>query len=648
MKLNSSPSSLSKSVRCSVGRHPTTIRDSSSHRGRALFRSYLGLSSLLIACTVLLSADLLHGAQLPQPNMPPTEDTVGRRLIQAQISAEPQNPSSPLTMNSWVQKSKRGFAPIKLLQPKEFYYLHVHVSQFPYGELTRSLAKSFYGEIEKWLKEEELPTLDVKVLAVANPDYLRISDAERVQTLTIDLNRIRKAIARPQVGSLSQPDFIQQLKMLDDPEFVFGRVAFPFATTSKTGNASMGLVFWVNGERPVDELVHPVCIGNDGTTGSSCNQSPELDSVLKGADSFRLLSRGKHQSYPDAALQFFELDTSTFIGILRRNEWPESTFEHWLLEGGLEDIRHYFQNTLDGSLNQNLPGGKALVNGGFGLFNLLFPPVSAESARRAFTSFVEPLIRERPFTGFDRHSIFVRMIARAPFTVPLPVTLLNIRPNADPEQLLGFHVRFELPLSRQDYARSATCISNWVALMPPPNAPDLWESRKRFRDLEPAWKLIESIDGFRDWLGDEQPSREPTAIFTLSHHDSDDLSFDQNDRITSAALVRQFPRPSVAVLNGCGSKGNLGPFSFLNTLNRLGIGAAIVTNAEVDANMAGDFYACFLEAVKSAPVGGGIAIGEAYSKALKCLSEKRSPKYGLAVLSYTLLGNTGLRLCYPR
>jgi hypothetical protein len=590
-----------------------------------------------------------------------------KNLFQIQATGALQRPSSPaasarLVINSWVQKSRDGFAPLANLEPTSRYYLHSHVSPLFYrlpNVSSGAASTAFATEIAKWLADANVPSVDVQVLLVTDPDYITVADQDRVQTLTLNLDKIRKSLAARSSQVISGKTIEDSLRRVADPDFVFGKLGSPFAisTTGKIGGSVLGLVFWVDGLKPVDEVMIPVCISRSAARPATC-ETTSFDSVLKGIDSFRLMTSGGKQSRPDAALHFFELDSGSLLGVFRDNRWPPNEFRQWKLAGGLSDIDQYFRATMDQALNQKLPNEQALIDGGFGLYNMLFPPAGDQLGRQTFTNFVTPFTAEVPFSP-PLKSLFVRTSARRPLSAPLPLTLLNTEPSSPADRLLGFHLRIEQPLVSQEYANAGACISNWVAFTPARTG-GLSEPWSRLSNVLPRWQSApqdrDPVSWFREWVGGGV-SDAPTALFTFSHHDNDSLSLedDMSNRITSLGVARRFTSPSVAVINGCGSRGNIGPFGLINTLNRLGVGAAIVTSSEVDQDMAAHFYECFFAAVKAADPKDGITIGQAYQQAVQCLSSKlRSPTsdakdtWGPAALKYLLVGNAGIRLCYPR
>ncbi len=174
--------------------------------------------------------------------------------------------------------------------------------------------------------------------------------------------------------------------------------------------------------------------------------------------------------------------------------------------------------------------------------------------------------------------------------------------------------------------------------------------------------LFDSMRGFTDWVSQtagrnlEDP---PTALLTLSHHDSSALFFyrnpDRDPKFKWPMVNREFAEPSVAILNGCGT-GAEGAGELIRSLNRHGFCTVIATNTEVDGFMAGAFLNAFVAETSVATSSGPPNIGLAYWKAVRRLTKmapllpkgEQGAPFGARALKFAFLGNDGLLVCAPQ
>jgi hypothetical protein len=302
-----------------------------------------------------------------------------------------------------------------------------------------------------------------------------------------------------------------------------------------------------------------------------------------------------------------------------------------------------------------------LRQAGFGLYNLLFPrsPMTfgAQKARAALERCLSRGLASDPFAPGEPPSLFVRLLARSPKIrdVILPLGILAVGDTSATAKFLGFHYRIETPLDDQSYSAPGPCIDRWFLLVPSLDLkdPDLRSARERLGPWISEWesgaeRSFQEMSDFQPWIERLGAETAPSALLVLSHHSDNRLSFGANGQSLSLNFARSFARPSLAVLNGCGT-GGPGGAELIRKVNELGMMAVVATSTEVYPKMAGDFMNCLAQVLRDAP---GTTIGTTYFDALRCLHGKapqeKGKTYGAHVLAYTLLGNGNLKLCRPR
>ena len=88
----------------------------------------------------------------------------------------------------------------------------------------------------------------------------------------------------------------------------------------------------------------------------------------------------------------------------------------------------------------------------------------------------------------------------------------------------------------------------------------------------------------------------------------------------------------------------------LQKFNQRGVAAAIASYAPIRPELAGDFLTT-LSAVTAEGDAGGLSLADVFFRTLQRLravtSDDLAAPYGARALVFSLLGNTGLRLCAP-
>ena len=595
---------------------------------------------------------------------------------------------SKLVWNTWAEKwtHQRSYDPVgtktNFLEGNREYRLALDLSALKYGPesgvLGSNLGKRLQREMKEWLKDESLPSVDLYIRLLYDPAYFHTNnslDSEKgrmTRKLTINLEKIREA----KNNGISYPENENTLQTLkqkgNETDFVFGSVDFWLKTQKELpeGPASIAFSFWQENGRPVDEISLGLC-----TKPQNCKGLQQIQYGFGGIDSIRTALMGKI-GLPDAAIHFLELANGMVFGVLRWNLKRDSTIPEliaWPLEGSGQQLANELSRItkkLLKSKNENV----RLTNGR-ALYNLLFPLDPEDRfpdriiARKTFEGYIKNKIGKRkPFDLEVPPSIFVRLVANniTPPTL-IPLGMMTIKNSQSRDDFLGNYFRIETPLPKQFYGAEFPCLNNWVMVQPSeaegalndalkivgPRVEDPKTKLAKYRIIEGksfANKFFEKFSGFIEWISNPDkldPDREkPTLISILSHHDEKKLYFSDDDSLDYLNIEREFKQPSAVILNGCGT-GQPGASQMIRRFNKFGIQAAVVTNAEVPGNLAGDYLECFISQMKGISEVG-VTLSLAHHKTLHCLYQKgKGSKYGGMIFWYSLLGNGNLKVCPP-
>jgi hypothetical protein len=212
----------------------------------------------------------------------------------------------------------------------------------------------------------------------------------------------------------------------------------------------------------------------------------------------------------------------------------------------------------------------------------------------------------------------------------------------------------EMPLKAQIYESDSSC-PTWQLVVPKESDdPDLKIALERIAKYRRDWprlvrEPIQDMLKFGNWIDSDIPVDDPAVMMLLSHHGDNKIFFVRGGTEVGASSVRKlFKKPSLAILNGCGTAG-AGASLFLHNLNLSGIATVVASSAEVEPEMAGYFLECLyvgLEANK----GVDNNAARAYFNAVSCLRDQpktSSEKFGAMALKFVLLGNGSFKICPP-
>jgi len=591
--------------------------------------------------------------------------------------------------NAWAEETQSANVaskPVTSLKPNTTYLLAIDFSAIPYpGIMPKTVSATLRTKVSQWIKN---PTFvaNLKVLLLLPPHYFetdrtRVITVDRMKSKNVaDLRVEAKRILQMQESVvLPEGDAFQVMaeKIANGetelPNFVYGRAKFQIHTANvkvaSSGTTTViGLSLWFD-DRPVDEITIPMCILPEGAKPEKCSSGEE--GTFATTDSFFLASESS--SSPDASLHVVELDKNV-MGVFRDKQWEPEKFSVWSYHSS---AGHFRQQLIDDHLTylSKASDEESLINRGNALFEYFFPDDTQDGkdARTEFLKFVEPQLRKDRFTNKTK-SIFIRMIQQGPDPpLIIPLGLMAV-PIDNKYEFLGYHLRMEAPLEIQTYQESSECISRWVLVLPPAGDAKLDDTiQAALAEADPLiskWKdhgqdkvkFIRKMRELVSWIktGEERDKDYGAALALLSHHDKDALSFYAagvlgDDPLVPSQVKPMFGKPSVAILNGCGTGGPEGS-EMLRHFNQSGFGTIIAASTEVKGPMAGALFPILANKLEENKDNPSYTIAHAYFDTLQQLSGQQ-PKskngitlkpYGPFVLQFALLGNGNLRVCPPK
>lgn len=575
-----------------------------------------------------------------------------------EIVSAPDPSTAPLFWNVWEEEGEVGpsFDPAPFLVPGTTYTVIVDLSGAQYREHEGVSTQPARPEFRLWLDDllRRTRASTVTLQAVITPS----SDAfeptrDYVQDLTVSLDKVRRLKALD-----SRPVTFAELPALPpDPDFLIGRTQFRLRTRQGwQGMTALAISLWA--DRPIAEVVVPVCVASEQAHETVCRPAPVVSPGLNGVDSARIAAEGG--ASPDASLHYLQLGhAGPVVGLFHQNceACPYVRFD--VPFGSLSDLAAHLARTNVEAFAAALSEPDRLRIGQ-GLYNVLIPPDPPEetpgtgttpSVRNAFEAFLRPRLVATPAASTDAPSIFVRMLGVGDADpLLLPFGLVAVRLDDAPARFLAEYFRIEMPLAAQSYQSTPQCIATWHLALP---------SSVGEADFEPAWTragrwlgpLSASAGALRygtigelaAWLGQSSYAAEGSALVVLAHHADDRLFFAPNQQMTSDEILIGFRRPSLAILNGCGTGAASGS-GFVGALNKRGVPAIIATTTTVTAAMAGEFLGCLAERLQR---GGGApepsTLSSIFFDSVRCVRAR----YGSRGFTYVLLGNGNLRVCNP-
>jgi hypothetical protein len=555
------------------------------------------------------------------------------------------------------------------LSKGSYYQLFLDLAAISYGKNERGAytlpaGPAFNELLDGWLekfKDHKDKKIELTTLLIVDPAHFECE--KTVSTMTVSLNKIQKLRKIGQIKIERDPFEIMAREA--DPDFVYGRVGFRIKVKpgQPEGRASVSLSIWVN-NRPVEEISVRFCIAKDSSMSPACQGISRSQFGLRGVDSLRVAL--EDAPFPDAALNFLELEEEKVFGVFRRSDSPHGEYVTWPLGIGIDGPMglRTLLDTQVAAFVMARDREDQMRSQGEGLYNILFPDTQTE-ARSAFEKFFKEYLPQNSqqnskeqatqikATAAKRSSpsIFIRLLQQTADPPPLiPLGLMAVSLDGKTAEFLGFHFRIENPLHIQSYQPSTECLSRLVTVIPTAqvNDPDLKKSIAQLVNCDWSTQAAKSftMKEFSPWISEMAEEKDPAAIIIMSHHTKNTIFFEKGSGIvaSSSQLKRTFRKPSIAILNGCGTGSPGGAFDFVRKFNLKRVDTIIATSSEVDATMAGDFLDSLGKVLQGNQDDKKFTISEAYSLTLQALRQK----YGPRVLEYNLLGNGNVSLCLPK
>jgi hypothetical protein len=559
--------------------------------------------------------------------------------------------------NAWAEDFSPTtlFTPVATLQPRTDYNVVLDLSGLSYGEGQGLYSQKVGKDLRVWLKNAKGQSAYLDVLIQPDQGAFETQrDSEKSKVLLVDLKRASQAQNKI-IKVKGQPFDI--LRRNPSPPFVFGRVTARVRTTAKLGPASIALMLWSNG-RPVDELSLPLCVSDGSVT---CESAGRVAVTLNGIDSLRIAAAGSSSPFPNAALHLIQLDSSHLVGVFKCNSCTDpqdQSYKTWQIDGTAEQFSAYLSGTNLFDFENSTTDAEYLQHGQE-LYLKLFRDGPTGQLAPAEANFRKFILQNTQSPKSPAPSIFVRLLPGS--TAPLFLVPLGLMAVPDTEYYIGRYFRIETPFETQSYDAPPACISQWVLLVPP-DSPGSEDPMQKVREPVQGW--ISSFAGWKDhavvysnltdfttWLRGKKAKAGSSAVLILSHHDLDRIYFQEGQQaIESANVLRPFARPSLVILNGCGTA-KPGASDFLRSFNRDGVPTAVATSYAVDAHMAGLFAARLLDHLAERSKDASYGIGKARFDAMQDVGDAINPDtkqpYGPRALVFTLVGDGSVRVCLP-
>jgi len=448
-----------------------------------------------------------------------------------------------------------------------------------------------------------------------------------------------------------------------------GVTAPPIELTTKGGTAGkdalVAISVWDSAwSRPIGEFILPLKIGQP------IARDIKVAEVLGGLDFLR--SHGASGPAPAAAVHFLALSMKHPVRAIMRLQKREQPII-WSLKRG---TKQYGPEGLKKKIAQvarelgmlAVADTKSVVAKGDALRKVLFPDEAAAGALEELVSGLAAASAKEP-----RPSLYVRLLGvgpDAPILVPASFVYLT-----NSKKFLGEVARLESPL--EEHTAGETCTSSWALLRPPPSTkdnamklmlqgaldPTLPTSPSPSRESSSArscvgeegdgcrtsfltrWRFgfsASEVPDFAKWLREETEPAAPWVMVLMGHQDGGTFYVDgkaeKPERLSLDDFQRTFAPASVAILAGCETAG-VPSAELIRAVNALHVSSIVATSTKARGGTLGTFLRAFAAAVEAAGPQGR-TVGDAFDAGLREVS-------GWESLQFTLLGDPGVRICYP-
>jgi hypothetical protein len=569
--------------------------------------------------------------------------------ITSPVTVNAGPPALEATWNSWVEEPGpvQSFHHLETVRTRSDYQLALDLAAFEYARNDKSVSARPAGSgLLKWLKQQKNEHVRLTILMIPDPAMLS-AGGPRVQKFNIDVGQLKRYLGGGKHKIPKEPF----LALQKDPrsDFRFGNAQFDFHTGDHDGMAYIGLSLWA-GEKPLDEILVPVCISDAGDT-NSCEFVRA--NGMYHSDPLNALPLALEKDTPATSLHFFDFDSTRAIGVFRSKNGEYLT---WTIGNLTDSLGSFIEKILLKNFAKEV-SDDAIKQTGYELYNLLLPAgnLDVDKARAEIQDLTAQRVK-MPGSLADAPPFMIRIATLNPteaFFVPLAMVAV---PVAGAKYFLGDYFRVASPLPFQNYQPTQKCISRWVMLM----APDEDQSPRELRDARAELKdwagacrgadCINSIPIFETWIGEQIIEKQSTALLILSHYENESLTFDHKEFLSPSAIVKRFQSPSIAVIDACAASAP-GADEFVKRLNLAGFQAIVATTTTVMPVMAGQYFNLLAKQLKVHKGNADYPISKAHFEAVQALEKAQSTPgaagspYGAKALIYSLWGNGNLTLC---
>lgn len=518
-------------------------------------------------------------------------------LVTAERPLLDERDETPPAWNTWLEfKGAAAGEPIERLEPGRLYHVTVDLSRFRYQDLfargarSTTPARGFLAELERAFYQDRRVEIVAHLRpvlagrAIALPDdaleaeswehggWRRHGGGDPMVPMPIRLGNLFDPHAEGRRPDESFRAFAERTRA--------GGVRFAVEAL-REGCAAVTLAVWSEDRRlPVDELVHPVTVGD-----AECPQPLPASDVRPGwLSSLYTVS----EPSPDAALQLYEVPVGRrgrvrTVAVFTPDR-PVAGCTQFVWERPASMARFFFE---DRGFRQGLrtawsdKRNDRYPDLARQLRRLLFPRRDDESCGGAAAlAALESLARS------SNRSLYARLIDIDNRALYMPLGLLFAPLDSSAEGGAdGFRHAISLrqPLPRQSFSPSRGCVGEWSFVLPAKLHG--YDSRVELPPrLDNAEGTLRELDELRDLLSPYGSFHgEPASgIVILAHHVDGSLSFDDPaDPWLWTELEAEFPPGSVALLSVC-SAGDLSRSrALVEALNDANFDAIILSPFEV-------------------------------------------------------------------
>jgi Leucine-rich repeat (LRR) protein len=231
-----------------------------------------------------------------------------------------------------------------------------------------------------------------------------------------------------------------------------------------------------------------------------------------------------------------------------------------------------------------------------------------------------------------------------------PVGVLSLLLGADGRPAFAHRIVAIESLANQSLG-SGACVENWRFVLPEPLLDATPEMTTLPMGLQGDTQVIRSREGLETYL-DSPDRREPAGLVLLAHYSDGYLTFANEDDVMGFQALAEIDLGpgSIAMLSACTAAAITDSSLLVESLNRAGVDAFVMSPFEIDANF-GSALAMNLADEVARTTGAAATLGQLYRKALAA-TEKQLANHGDVVRGwaseFVIAGNPDASICRKR